>query len=234
MFRSIGAKDRLVDRIVNEIQFQIFDGGLRPGTLLPSEQELCEHLGVSRTPLREAVRMLVTKGLLETRPGVGTIVKKIRSNQISESISFMLNQDNDLTLMHLHNVRRMLEVENARLAAERATSENIRYLHAINQEMRATVGDIGRFSMLDAEFHRTLAVSTQNPLLAILLELDSRHFPGYSRTYSKLYSPDGSYSSRPCSDHYSARRTKSGWYSHGHASTSQSYTNLYARNPGAI
>lgn len=170
MFRSIGTKERLVDRVVNEIQRQIFEGKLPPGTMLPSERELCEQLGVSRTALREAVRMLVTKGLLDTRPGVGTIVKQIGSNQISESISFMLNQDKNLTIIHLHNVRRMLEIEIARLAAVHATQEDIARLREITQEMYAALGDAEEFSLLDAEFHRTLAESTQNPLLAVLLD----------------------------------------------------------------
>src|SRR5512143_3428897 len=97
MFRSIGTKEKLVDRVVVEIQRQILEGGLPPGTMLPSERELCEQLGVSRTVLREAVRMLVTKGLLEARPGVGTIVKQMGSEQISETIGFMLNQDKSMT-----------------------------------------------------------------------------------------------------------------------------------------
>jgi DNA-binding FadR family transcriptional regulator len=170
MFRSIGTKERLVDRVVNEIQKQILEGGLPPGTMLPSERELCEQLGVSRTALREAVRMLVTKGLLETRPGVGTVVKQIGSNQISESISFMLNQDKNLTLIHLHNVRRVLEVEIARLAAVNSNAENITRLREITAEMFAALGEYEEFSLLDAEFHRTLAESTQNPLLPVLLD----------------------------------------------------------------
>jgi DNA-binding FadR family transcriptional regulator len=170
MFQSIGTKERLVDRVVGEIQRQILEGKLPPGTMLPSERELCEQLGVSRTALREAVRMLVTKGLLETRPGVGTIVKQIGSNQISESISFMLNQDKNLTLVHLHNVRRMLEIENARLAALNATGDDIARLHEIMGELENALDDAEEFSLLDAEFHRALADSTQNPLLGILLD----------------------------------------------------------------
>lgn len=170
MFRSIGTKERLVDRVVGEIQNRILEGGLEPGTMLPSERELCEQLGVSRTVLREAVRMLVTKGLLETRPGVGTIVKQIGSNQISESINFMLNQDPKLTLIHLHSVRRMLEIENARLAAANATGEDIARLREILDEMKNALGDAEEFSILDAEFHRVVADATQNPLLGILLD----------------------------------------------------------------
>jgi len=170
MFRSIGTKERLVDRVVTEIQRQILEGGLPPGTMLPSERELCEQLGVSRTVLREAVRMLVTKGLLETRPGVGTIVKQMGSEQISESIGLMLNQDKNMTLIHLHHVRRMLEVENAKLAAKHATEEDIARLQEIMLGMKEALNDAEEFSLLDAEFHRALADSTHNPLLGILLD----------------------------------------------------------------
>jgi DNA-binding FadR family transcriptional regulator len=170
MFQSIGTKERLVDRVVGEIQGQILDGGLPPGSMLPSERELCEQLGVSRTALREAVRMLVTKGLLETRPGVGTVVKQIGSDQISESIGFMLSQDKNLTLLHLHNVRRMLETEIAKLAARNANEANLARLREIMAEMEKALDDPEEFSLLDAEFHRALADSTQNPLLGILLD----------------------------------------------------------------
>jgi GntR family transcriptional repressor for pyruvate dehydrogenase complex len=133
-------------------------------------RELCEQLGVSRTVLREAVRMLVTKGLLETRPGVGTIVKQMGSEQISESIGLMLNQDKNMTLIHLHHVRRMLETENARLAALHATEEDIARLQDIMVGMKGALNDAEEFSLLDAEFHRALADSTHNPLLGILLD----------------------------------------------------------------
>jgi DNA-binding FadR family transcriptional regulator len=63
----------------------------------------------------------------------------------------------------------MLEVENARLAAEHATPKNIARLREITQAMGDVLGDSEKFSLLDAEFHQTLAASTQNPLLAVLL-----------------------------------------------------------------
>ena len=170
MFRNIGTKERLVDRVVIEIQEQIIGGNLPPGTMLPPERELCDQLGVSRTALREGVRMLASKGLLETRPGVGTIVKRVSSNQISEPLSILLNQEKDLTLAHLHEVRRMLEIQISRFAAVNATEEDVCKLQTIVDNMEEAVDDAGKFSLLDAEFHRTLAESTQNPLLAILLD----------------------------------------------------------------
>lgn len=169
-FRHIGMKNRLVDRVVDEIQQQIMEGKLTPGMMLPPERELTEQLGVSRTALREAVRMLVTKGLLETRPGVGTIIKRITSSQITEPLSILINQAGSINLDHLDQLRRILEVEIAEAASREATAEDIENLRTINDQFSAARGDPEEFAALDAQFHRALAESTHNPLLAILLD----------------------------------------------------------------
>jgi len=148
VFRTVGAKDRLVDRVVNEIQHQIMAGQFTPGMMLPPERELCEQLGVSRTVLREAVRMLVSRGLLETRPGVGTIVKAVTSDQ----------------------VRQILEVEIIQLAAKEATEEEIQQLKSLYQRMEEAAGKPREYSILDGDFHRALAEITHNPFLVILLD----------------------------------------------------------------
>ena len=170
MFHNVGTKEKLVDRVVDEIQTRIVEGGMEPGSMLPPERELCEQLGVSRTVLREAVRMLVSKGLLETRPGVGTIVKQVGSQEITESLSLLMNQDPDLTLTHLHSVRLMLESQIARLAAMNASEEDIARLTELTNGMERALDDTEEFSYLDAEYHRTLAQATQNPLLVVLMD----------------------------------------------------------------
>src|SRR3990172_4915905 len=90
LFRSVGIKGGLVDRVVEEIQRVIVNGHLELGMKLPPERELAEELGVSRTVIREAVRILVAKGLLETRPGVGTIVRQVNRDQIVGPLSLLL------------------------------------------------------------------------------------------------------------------------------------------------
>src|SRR6266498_3321909 len=117
MFRNIGTKERLVDRVVNEIQGQILEGRLTPGMKLPPERELCEQMGVSRTALREGVRMLVSRGLLVTRPGVGTTVHQLTSDHITQPLSIILTQAGPINPDHLNQVRQILEVEIAQLAA---------------------------------------------------------------------------------------------------------------------
>ena len=170
MFRNVGTKERLVDRVVLEIQEQITEGTLPPGTMLPPERELCEQLGVSRTVLREAVRMLVTKGLLETRPGVGTIVRQVTSEQISGPLSILMSQVDEINLDHLHDVRNILEVEIARRAATNATQEDINMLSDLIRSMETARNYRLEFANLDALFHRTLAQTTHNPLLVILMD----------------------------------------------------------------
>jgi GntR family transcriptional repressor for pyruvate dehydrogenase complex len=153
-----------------EIQSRIIEGALTPGMMLPPERELCEQLGVSRTALREAVRMLVTKGLLETRPGVGTIVMQVTSGHVSEPLSMMMSQNGSIDLGHLHEVRQVLEVEIVRLAALKATREDIERLRNVYEQMLACKDDHAAFTVLDSEFHRALALMTHNPLLSILLD----------------------------------------------------------------
>jgi GntR family transcriptional repressor for pyruvate dehydrogenase complex len=169
VFRNVGSKNRLVDRVVAEIQQQIIDGTLTPGMMLPPERELTEQLGVSRTALREAVRMLVTKGLLETRPGVGTIIKKITSDQITEPLSIIMNQAGGANLDHLDQVRHILEVEIAEVAAREATPEDLERIEALLVSLSKAKDDSVEFNRRDAEFHQALADATHNPLLSVFL-----------------------------------------------------------------
>lgn len=167
-FRTIGAKERLVDRVVDELERLIISGELEPGAKLPPERELAEQVGVSRTVLREAVRILVTKGLLATKHGVGTVVQEASSDQFVESMSLLMKMQN-LTLDNLHQVRVMLEVENAGLAARLATEADLQALRNALLELEAA-RDPKTIAEKDAGFHNALAQATHNPLMVILLD----------------------------------------------------------------
>jgi len=171
IFRNVGVQGGLVDRVVKEIQRVIVSGQLEPGMKLLPERELADELGVSRTVIREAVRILVAKGLLETKPGVGTIVRQVSSDQIVEPLSLLLRaQEEGISVEHLHQVRHMLEVEIAGLAALQATEDDIAGLTAILDKMEAVRDIPEAFVTVDADFHRGLATTTHNPLLIILLD----------------------------------------------------------------
>jgi GntR family transcriptional repressor for pyruvate dehydrogenase complex len=171
IFRNVGVQGGLVDRVVKEIQRVIMSGQLEPGMKLLPERELADELGVSRTVIREAVRILVAKGLLETKPGVGTIVRQVSSDQIVEPLSLLLRtQEEGISVEHLHQVRHMLEVEIAGLAALQATEDDITELTGILDKMEAVRDIPEAFVTVDADFHRGLATTTHNPLLIILLD----------------------------------------------------------------
>jgi len=90
-FRVLGGKDGLVTRVVQAIQGQTLGGGrLAVGTKLPPEREFSERLGVSRTVVREAVRILVTKGLLETGHGIGTTVRAVTREEVVRPLTLFL------------------------------------------------------------------------------------------------------------------------------------------------
>jgi DNA-binding FadR family transcriptional regulator len=161
-FRTIGRKDGLVDRVVDSIQAQILSGQLAVGARL---------LGVSRTVVREAVCILVTKGLLETRHGVGTTVHAFtRQEAIKPLTMFLRTCGQEVSIEHLYQVRSILEVENAGLAAEKGCDADVGDLRAICAEMEAVAGAPERFAAKDDEFHRRLAQTTHNPLLVLLLD----------------------------------------------------------------
>jgi GntR family transcriptional repressor for pyruvate dehydrogenase complex len=171
LFRNVGVQGGLVDRVVGEIQRVIVSGQLEPGMRLLPERELAEELGVSRTVVREAVRILVAKGLLETKPGVGTIVRQVTSDQIVEPLSLLLqSQKTGVSIDHLHQVRRMIEIEIAGLAAEQATKGDIVKLRELLADMESVTDIPEAFVTQDADFHRGLARTTHNPLLIILLD----------------------------------------------------------------
>ncbi len=170
-FAAIGNKSALVDRVVRSIQDQILSERLLVGTKLPPEREFAERLGVSRTVVREAVRVLAAKGLLETSHGVGTTVRALTREEAVKPLNLFLRlMGRDISLDHLHQVRSLIEIENTRLAAEQASEQDIEDLQRILVEMDAAKDDSALFAAKDTEFHRRLAETTHNPLLILLLD----------------------------------------------------------------
>ena len=150
---------------------QILDGRLTVGTRLPPERDLADSLGVSRTVVREAVRILVTKGLLETQHGVGTSVRAITRAEVVKPLNLFLRTcGEDIRIEHLHHVRSVLEVENAGIAAQEASNAEIQALRATCEAMQASFAKPQQFAERDDEFHRRLAQTTHNPLLILLLD----------------------------------------------------------------
>jgi GntR family transcriptional repressor for pyruvate dehydrogenase complex len=169
-FPAITREPRLSDKVAGQLQASIVDGTLAPGDRLPPERELGRQFGVSRTVIREAVRSLVAKGLLEARGGSGVSVATINASAVRETMGMYLRVNGELDYGDLHEVRALLEIEIAGCAAERAIVRDLEALEASCDAFAAALDDVEAISELDVEFHRLIAQATHNPLFVVLLD----------------------------------------------------------------
>jgi GntR family transcriptional repressor for pyruvate dehydrogenase complex len=169
LFEQVAREPRLSDKVAGMMLETILSKRLNVGDRLPSERELGEQFGVSRTVVREAVRELVAKGVIEVRSGSGLRVAAVAASAVSESMSLFL-RGGSLDFEKVHEVRAVLEVHIAGLAAERATPEDIGALRAVHERMQAESGDVEAAARDDLEFHRVVARATQNELYLVLLD----------------------------------------------------------------
>jgi DNA-binding FadR family transcriptional regulator len=169
IFGQVAREPRLSDKVAEMMLQTILSKRLNVGDRLPSERELGEQFGVSRTVVREAVRELVAKGVIEVRSGSGLRVAAVDASAVSESMSLFL-RGGTLDFEKVHEVRRVLEVHIAGLAAERARPEDLAALRAVHERMQADTGDVETAARDDLEFHRMIARATHNELYLVLLD----------------------------------------------------------------
>lgn len=163
-------EQRLYERVVDKVLDLISSGAWKPGYRLPPERELSEAFGVSRTVVREAVKALEARGVLESTTGSGVSVRQVDFNIVSQSLqTYMQLSNRDDFEIRLNEVRRVLEVEMVALAAARRTPEQLNQLHGICQQMRAGGNTAKQMAELDFLLHVTLAEATQNDLFKVLL-----------------------------------------------------------------
>jgi GntR family transcriptional repressor for pyruvate dehydrogenase complex len=169
LFEQVAREPRLSDKVADMMLETILSKRLQVGDRLPSERELGEQFGVSRTVVREAVRALVAKGVIEVRSGSGLRVAAVDASAVSESMSLFL-RGGTLDFENVHEVRRFLEVHIAGLAAERAVPEDVAALETVHHRMEAESGDVEAAALDDLEFHRAIARATHNDLYLVLMD----------------------------------------------------------------
>lgn len=162
--------ERLYERIVSQIQQRIETGDLKVGDQLPSERELAEQFAVSRTAVREAVKALRQKGLVEIRPGRGTFITNETSDTIRNSLGMLMKMGATKGSGNLVEVREILEPEIAALAATRITDEYISAMQDAVNIMDTALDNVDMFVEADLDFHLALAEGTQNPFIPILMD----------------------------------------------------------------
>jgi GntR family transcriptional repressor for pyruvate dehydrogenase complex len=169
LFEQIAREPRLSDKVAAMMLETILSRKLQVGDRLPSERELGEQFGVSRTVVREAVRALVAKGVIEVRSGSGLRVAAVDAAAVSESMSLYL-RGGTVDFEKVHEVRALLEVHIAGIAAERATTEDLARLREVHDRMLNDAGEVAAAALDDLEFHRLIAQSTQNDLYLLLMD----------------------------------------------------------------
>jgi GntR family transcriptional repressor for pyruvate dehydrogenase complex len=164
--------NKVFEQVANQIEKRILSGELRSGDRLPTERDLAEQFHASRTAVREAMKILAQKGLVDMRPGRGTIVIDGAPEAMQHSIGLVMKlklgevggSDN------LVEVREILETEIAALAAARATEKEIAALQEAVRVMDECLNDADAFIAADNQFHQALAKATQNTLILILVD----------------------------------------------------------------
>lgn len=161
---------RLYEQIVQQIEESILKGALKPGDQLPAERELAQNFGVSRTAVREAVKALREKGLVEAYSGRGTFITNGTSQAIRQSLDLMSRIGQQEGLAHLAELRQILEPEIAALAATRIEDQLLATMREAVATMDRNLHDPDAYIEADLDFHLALAEAAANPLVLSLLD----------------------------------------------------------------
>ena len=169
MYKLVQAS-RLYEQIVQQIEDSIKKGALKAGDQLPAERELAEQFGVSRTAVREAVKALREKGLVEAYPGRGTFITSETSNTIRITLDRMIRTGQLEGTLQLVEVREILEPEIAALAATRADEDAINEMRDAVRIMDEAREDPDAYIEADLDFHLALAEAAANPIILSLID----------------------------------------------------------------
>ncbi|MCU1439277.1 MAG: FadR family transcriptional regulator [Rhodoglobus sp.] len=154
--------------VVERVENLVFDE-LEPGHELPSEGALAQDLGVSRLTVREGMRQLSARGLIEVHNGRRPIVASPNGKGIGDFFRNAIRRD-PRALLDLLEVRQALEVHIALLAARNTSRSSITAMQAAIEDMRSGIEDPDAFNEADVHFHELLAAATGNQMLTTLIE----------------------------------------------------------------
>lgn len=190
---------KIYEEIVEQIRELVVRGELKPGDKLPSERDLVERLKVSRASIREALSALEMMGLLEVRSGEGTFMRRLKPESVIAPLAWMLSIEKG-TVQELLEVRKILEVQAAKLAAQRAQAEDLRELEDALENMRQEIinPELGG-EKADLQFHYAITRATNNKILILIMDAISDMMQQMLKTsreklYQGKYTPNILYS----------------------------------------
>jgi DNA-binding FadR family transcriptional regulator len=184
-------QNRVFQDVVDQIQEAVLTKKLPPGAKLPAERDLKEMFNTSRGTLREALRVLEQKGLIEIKLGVngGAIVKQIDTDPLRESLALLI-QSGNVSLAHLSEFRIKIEGSLMALATERATPADIEELERMQARARHCyeIQDWETFLKIDEAMHTYIGTMTRNPVFQFVQKSIHDNIHRYYQDYLPMNS----------------------------------------------
>ncbi|WHH57016.1 FadR/GntR family transcriptional regulator [Petroclostridium sp. X23] len=165
-------KKRVYEDIVQQFLQKIESGELTVGDKIPTELELVEQLGVSRTSIREALRAMELIGIVESKVGGGTYVKHLSMDKAFLNLARVVTKDEKF-ILDMFDVRILLETYSARLAAKNRTDQHLLALRQSIETLKEDIKNNGFGLAADSLFHKTVAEAADNSALISILTLCS-------------------------------------------------------------
>lgn len=184
-FGPVPGRRSLTHELASRLTADIISGRLAPGTQLPTEQELIQATGVSRTVIREAVAALRADGLVMTRQGVGAFVAPNTRRPFRIDVDELQSRE----VVDVMELRTGVEIEAAGLAAERATAADRRRITAAYAKIDAAIGRNDDAIAEDFAFHSAIAAAAGNPQFDKFLQYLGRFIIPRQSIRSKAGSP---------------------------------------------
>lgn len=162
----------LIDNIVMEIKDKIIAGEMKEGDMLASQDDFAKTMGVSRASLREALNRLSLMGVIETKQGIGTFVRRATPIHFMDSLSSLLIMD-QTSAAELLDARLHIEPAVAALAAKNSTEGDIEKIRAVLKGMEADFsrGNLEGYIPRDVQFHILVAETSKNRVLVKVVEI---------------------------------------------------------------
>ena len=171
IFTAIANRSLLSKSVEDAVEQAIQQKKLKTGTRLPSELELCEQFGVSRTVVREALRVLSSRGLISIIKGKGMFVKEISGQSAVDPLHLYLQMNFERSyVMDIVHARQILEPAVVELASSHRSDDDIKRLAADIELLTSCTGDFRELSRIDTQFHIDIAKASGNSLLPLLLD----------------------------------------------------------------
>lgn len=186
--RTEPVSKNLTGRLVALFKQLIAEGAVAPGDRLPSERELAARLGVSRSSLRQALKVLEMMGVISQRVGSGTRLNPAAASILAEPLQFLILLDG-ITFHELMEARLIVEPELAARAAERATTADLQSLERAIEAMAESAADPDRFVASDLEFHQAVYAASGNRVCAMLFTVVHQSLEALVRLTSSRVDP---------------------------------------------